>query len=167
MSNVLIGIIGVILFIGLALAGALFLGPRFQEAQNSSKASAAVQNMSQISNAVQMWQVDRGERFPAGPADDLVSKGFMKSLPANSIPNGGLFDTRTKEGTYTGNAAYVISGLTNDAQTQKICAEINRQTMGSSAIPTTAGPTTDTQCFYNTEAWGGLPNGMLLLTKAI
>ena len=42
MSNVLIGIIGVILFIGLALAGALFLGPRFQAATISSKASATV-----------------------------------------------------------------------------------------------------------------------------
>jgi len=42
MSNVLIGIIGVILFIGLALAGALFLGPRFQESTNNSRGSAVI-----------------------------------------------------------------------------------------------------------------------------
>ena len=43
MSNVLIGIIGVILLIGLVLAGALFLGARFQAAADNSRASASVQ----------------------------------------------------------------------------------------------------------------------------
>src|SRR3546814_19495658 len=60
MSNVLIGIIGVILFIGLALAGALFLGPRFQESTNNSRASASVQAVSQIASAATMFEVQEG-----------------------------------------------------------------------------------------------------------
>lgn len=57
MSNVLIGIIGVILFIGLALAGALFLGPRFQDSTNNSKAAAVVQTMTQLANASNMYRI--------------------------------------------------------------------------------------------------------------
>ncbi len=166
MSNVLIGIIGVILFIGLALAGALFLGPRFQEAQNSSKASAAVQNLSQVASAVQLWQLDKGQKFPSGTAETLVTSGFLKSVPTNSIPSGGFFDTRSKEGTYVGDAYVVIAGLTPNEQTLKICAEINRQTTGSATIPTTEGPTTTSGCFYNGGTWGGLGN-TLLLTRVI
>ncbi len=60
MSNVLIGIIGVILFIGLALAGALFLGPRFQEATTNSKAAASVQIMKQIADAANLYTVQEG-----------------------------------------------------------------------------------------------------------
>jgi len=166
MSNVLIGIIGVILFIGLALAGALFLGPRFQESQNASKAAAAVQGMAQIASAVQLWQLDRGQKYPSGPADELVSSGFLKSRPANAIPTGGLFDTRSKEGTYVGDAYVVIAGLVRDEQTTKICAEINRQINGSPTIPSTDGPTGQSGCFYNSGSWGGL-DGMFLLTRMI
>jgi hypothetical protein len=166
MSNVLIGIIGVILFIGLALAGALFLGPRFQESQNTSKAAAAVQNLSQVASAVQLWQLDKGQKYPSGTANTLVTDSFLRSVPTNSIPAGGLFDTRSKEGTYVGDAYVVIAGLTANEQTLKICAEINRQTTGSPTIPTTDGPTSVSGCFYNGGTWGGLGN-MLLLTRII
>src|SRR3546814_10920461 len=71
MSNVLIGIIGVILFIGLALAGALFLGPRFQESTNNSRASASVQAVSQIASAANMFEVQEG-RIAAVTSDAVV-----------------------------------------------------------------------------------------------
>jgi len=81
MSNVLIGIIGVILFIGLALAGALFLGPRFQEATNTSKASAYVSQGKQIADAMQMYRVQEGTVVPINtPIDSLVGT-YLKSVP--------------------------------------------------------------------------------------
>src|SRR3546814_3622384 len=88
MSNVLIGIIGVILFIGLALAGALFLGPRFQESTNNSRASASVQAVSQIASAANMFEVQEG-RIAAVISDavvdndDLVERGYLQSVPPN------------------------------------------------------------------------------------
>lgn len=82
MSNVLIGIIGVILFIGLALAGALFLGPRFQEASNASKASAYVSEGRQIASAMQMYRVQEGVDVPINlPIGSLVGT-YLKSAPA-------------------------------------------------------------------------------------
>jgi hypothetical protein len=82
MSNVLIGIIGVILFIGLALAGALFLGPRFQESTNVAKASAFVSQGKQIADAMNMYRLQEGQNVPINmPIDNLVGT-YLKSVPA-------------------------------------------------------------------------------------
>ena len=92
MSNVLIGIIGVILFIGLALAGALFLGPRFQESTNNSRASAAVQAVSQVANAANMYQVQEGKVYTSTAsttAQGLVDAQYLKSIPSNPTGSTG------------------------------------------------------------------------------
>jgi type II secretory pathway pseudopilin PulG len=81
MSNVLIGIIGVILFIGLALAGALFLGPRFQDATNTSKASAYVSQGKQIADAMQMYRVQEGTVVPINTPIERFSGSYLKSVP--------------------------------------------------------------------------------------
>ncbi len=84
MSNVLIGIIGVILFIGLALAGALFLGPRFQESSNSSKASATVSHLRQIASGVNLYELDNGRTMIASEDNvTLLQRGYVKSFPVN------------------------------------------------------------------------------------
>src|SRR3546814_17765989 len=81
MSNVLIGIIGVILFIGLALAGALFLGPRFQESPHNSRASSSVQEVSQIASAANIFEGHEGPTAAVLPAasratHDTVQRGY-------------------------------------------------------------------------------------------
>ena len=84
MSNVLIGIIGVILFIGLALAGALFLGQRFQESATTSKASASVAQVRQIVSAIELYQLETGRTMIASEDNaSLLLNGYLKSMPAN------------------------------------------------------------------------------------
>lgn len=73
MSNVLIGIIGVILFIGLALAGALILGTDFKTASSSSKAAKYISELNQISQAVNMYELKKGSKIP-----DDVTPNFLK-----------------------------------------------------------------------------------------
>ncbi len=91
MSNVLIGIIGVILFIGLALAGALFLGPRFQNTSNETEAARYISEGAQISRAFELYGLNEG-RFPDGVGEtdtdenkriltQMVKKGYLKSVP--------------------------------------------------------------------------------------
>jgi type II secretory pathway pseudopilin PulG len=143
MSNVLIGIIGVILFIGLALAGALFLGPRFQESTNNSKASAAIQAVAQIQQAAEMFRVDQGasdlEVWSLG-VTGLQTRGFLKSVP--TISGGGTIAFRN---TSVNGADVVVAGsnLSSAAgnNSQKICEAINRQTSGSATIPGEAAST--------------------------
>ncbi|QAY80142.1 hypothetical protein [Sphingosinicella sp. BN140058] len=161
MSNVLIGIIGVILFIGLALAGALYLGPRFQESVNNSRASAAVQAVNQVGNAANMANTTNGTTVFAvqtSAATALQTAGFLKAVPVN--PTGGaaielISETGTQGAAVP--ARIVAMKLGNNAA--EICEAIARQsgqTMPTSGPPTgTAVPTTTPSgCFQATGAVG-------------
>ncbi len=131
MSNVLIGIIGVILFIGLALAGALFLGPRFQESTNNSKAASVVQAVSQVSSAVSMRNMTTGTSMnPKGPGIDLgllVSEGYLKSVPSNAGRAGTapVLMMDAGSGQDIAPASHIVMGL---GTAEQICRAIARQT---------------------------------------
>jgi len=90
-SNLIIAIIGVALFVGIALGGALFLGPRFQDAQDNSTASAFVGAVSEVAAAANSY---RGATEYAGGLDlatpsTLVSNGYMKTLPSDPLARSG------------------------------------------------------------------------------
>ncbi|RYY05530.1 MAG: hypothetical protein EON55_26215 [Alphaproteobacteria bacterium] len=128
MSNVLIGIIGVILFIGLALAGALFLGPRFQEATQNSKASATVMVVDQIVNAARLYQLQEGQALPGNANGTtlatttepshiaLIGGGYLKTVPANPVSMGAPY-----VGPIEGNS-YALMGVGPDPT---LCKRIN------------------------------------------
>lgn len=129
MSNVLIGIIGIILFIGLALAGALFLGPRFQSASNDSKAAAMVQQLQQASNAAAMYTVETGSPLPSGLLGEshLIGR-YLKQDLRNPLENGGpayLFD---ENGQTIGEeeSKFVGMVLKNGSNSQQICESVQR-----------------------------------------
>src|SRR3546814_15520869 len=120
MSNVLIGIIGVILFIGLALAGALFLGERFLGTKTDSEAARFIAEGAQIANAYELFGIQEG-RYPdamgagtTSPSDakfeQLVSTGYLKDIPVGGLRPPGftnnwyLDDTRGAALTFIGTA---------------------------------------------------------------
>src|SRR3546814_3543462 len=81
MSNVLLGIIGVILFIGLALAGALFLGEEFQKASQRNKAMLLAQMAAQISAAASLSETETGREIAArSSVSNLVISGYLRTL---------------------------------------------------------------------------------------
>ena len=148
MSNVLIGIIGVILFIGLALAGALFLGPRFQESTNNSRASAAVQAVAQVSNAANMYKVQEGKDVAGSgvtPATQLQSDSYLKSVPTNPTGEGdaaaqtaGTFKVQVQAvPTTAGTIRYVTMKLSTNATA--VCDAINKQSGVATAPATPTG----------------------------
>ena len=146
MSNVLIGIIGVILFIGLALAGALFLGPRFQESTNNSKASAIAQAVSQVASAATLSSTQNGTPVSAltTSAGELVTAGFLKSLPTNPVSGTNSMTTPaivnfigdnrsvSTSSFYDGQPARFVILRLGDEQ-KAVCDAISRQS-GSTAI---------------------------------
>jgi hypothetical protein len=131
MSNVLIGIIGVILFIGLALAGALFLGPRFQQATNNSKASASVQVVSQIVNAIEMYRVQEGNSYPAEniTASSALIPGYLKSVPVNpmtgSVSHLGLDVGGAQRAGFPMAIVTIVIGF--DEKARAVCEAVQRQ----------------------------------------
>jgi hypothetical protein len=146
MSNVLIGIIGVILFIGLALAGALFLGPRFQEASSNSRAAAYVQSVTQIATALDMRAVTSGEAIGDSQrqltsTDPLVTEGYLKSMPTNPYAGQPIMlfydPTAADPQSVVGRRAYFVElFMPGNPQTQTICRAAQKQSNGSNDIPT-------------------------------
>jgi hypothetical protein len=159
MSNVLIGIIGVILFIGLALAGALFLGPRFQESTNNSRGAAAVQAVTQISNAVNLYRLNEGKALMSHNATndviqrELVGNNYLKSIPANPTSDGvyvPMLSTSVGSRGATVESEYVIMQLSDNGGA--VCSAIAKQSgqtlLANNAPPevSTALPASSTGC---------------------
>ena len=179
MSNVLIGIIGVILFIGLALAGALFLGSRFQEATINSKASAIVQITQQLSNAAQLKNLNEGVPTPVVEGSDLVAAGYLKSAPMNPVETEWGTGILDENGGRSGKAAYGQAAMyffPDDAGKAKnrsdICANIARrsgQTMpADGGPPKAAKPTGEPSgCIKLTQDWGINSTGLYIVWSRI
>jgi len=163
MSNVLIGIIGVILFIGLALAGALILGDDFRSSSNDSKAASVIQQLSQVANAVTMSNLKTGGRVVSGNVDassPLIPR-FLKTSPINTVNRARGFAMAEATGGANGGIATIvvtILGNDGDVTAKAVCEAIQRQTgqiagdasfdgtirnAALSSLPTTAG------CYYN------------------
>ena len=133
MSNVLIGIIGVILFIGLAVTGALYLGDRFKAAGADSRATATIAQVSQISAAIQMYELKTGAQFTAGTALSTLAPRFLSSIPVN--PTSGpvpVAYTVDLAGT-GGRVGLVLMELGSNAE--PVCRSIARRN-GLADVPT-------------------------------
>jgi hypothetical protein len=140
MTNVLIGIIGVILFIGLALAGAFYLGPRFQQASNNSKAMSLAQMETQITAAISLKRNEDGVPLVArASVGSLSDGGYLKALPFNPfVGQGGLPFRALYSGDLTSSGYYadvVIASMGSAVGTSDVCRALNRQTNGTEEVP--------------------------------
>jgi hypothetical protein len=147
MSNVLIGIIGVILFIGLALAGALILGDDFKTANAGSKAAAITSTLQQVSQAANMYQLKRGVVIPSSTANNVTTLLFnAKSLKtAATNPYNGLeIFAVDAGGAHNANRAtflYTNVGFTGDEAAKRICLSIEESAGAANPLDvTTARP---------------------------
>lgn len=170
MSNVLIGIIGVILFIGLALAGALILGDDFRTASSASKASAVVAQMQQMAAAINMYEVKTGQTFTLQDPVILVPR-FLKSLPVNPMPyakvdttyasraqpNNDLIVDQTATQAPGSPATYVTTKLGNigDTQARDACQSIADVYNEGVMTPDTLTPSEMAGCMAFSGANGG------------
>ena len=175
MSNVLIGIIGVILFIGLALAGALFLGPRFQESVNNSKAAAVVQSVSQVAHAANLYEVNEGKPFVSTTTestgvDGLIAGSYIKSRPTNPVTsvNGLQYGAivLSSTGVFAGRGEWAVMPLndgesTNGTEAVRVCravAQQNGQTLpADGSAPLASSPSATGKqvgCMRASALWG-------------
>jgi len=131
MSNVLIGIIGVILFIGLALAGALFLGPRFQDSSTDSKAAAVTQQLKQVADAASLYTIQEG-KLPPTESDGipaLVDMGYLKTTPSNPI-TGQRYVVSGSPSDGINRAKIIYTFIGEDDIARKVCLMIQKQSGG-------------------------------------
>jgi hypothetical protein len=151
MSNVLIGIIGVILFIGLALAGALILGDDFKTASNSSRAAAITGTMQQAAQAASMYQLKTGQTIMATTTTTsgaFLAPRFLKTAPINPYTGGVVNLIDTGGASTSGNQAVMwYSNIGTDDTAKSICRAIEE---GAGAANPDAS-----QSVANVDAAGG------------
>jgi hypothetical protein len=164
MSNVLIGIIGVILFIGLALAGALILGDDFKSSTNDTRAATVVQGVTQLAQAVSMSNLKTGSSVVSQNvvAGNALIPRFLKTVPYNPIQKENRAVLVEAGGGVNGSVATtaaMLLGETSNTDARSACESIQRQTgqlgpndtftlsspasMQLSALPTVTG------CIWN------------------
>lgn len=175
MSNVLIGIIGVVLFIGLALAGALILGDDFTTASNSTKASIAMANLNQVAQAATMYALKTGSPYSQNPIAGL-SPRFLKVSALTPLREYGVIDFRGQNGFPAGggNPAYSAGmGAGVTPTTLAICNEVN-SALGLASDADGGPPYAnlvpgDAGCFRIRSAYGEINSngGYLVIYKRI
>lgn len=150
MSQILLGLIGVIIFIGLALAASVLFGDQFRSASTNSRASSVTQAASQIANAASLSNLQQGTALLAAAdlSTTLVANNFLQAVPANPVSGGSAFTVRQRSNAATtnntGTADVVLAsiGTGNDSSTAgSICRQIENQMGNTNAIPSAA--TTD------------------------
>jgi hypothetical protein len=159
MSNVLIGIIGVILFIGLALAGALILGDDFRSASAASQAASLMSQLKQAADAADMRKLKLGVAYTPAIETDFLVPRFLKTPAVNNTSrarmavstwpapywyqpqfNNNLYLDAYREPTLA--AKYLVApiGPSWDERAKAVCQTIS-ETYGVATIISTVGNT--------------------------
>jgi hypothetical protein len=133
MSNVIIGIIGVILFVGLALAGATYFGPRVTQSTSQAQAGRVMSELVEISNAVKVRDQERQMATSAGFDVDFLAPDYVSDAPSNPTdgPDPFLLDSNGDATGVAAIAAMKISG----SRMVVICNEISKLGGGPSTAP--------------------------------
>jgi hypothetical protein len=153
-SSVLIGIIGVALFIGIAVGGAVFLGPQFERSQDSAVSERVVANLSEIATGINNARLSAnitGGQTLATPFN-LMQSGFLTQVP--EVPAGRGFVILDASGVDASHASdpnawsprYVALSVVDD---QGLCTMIERKAQNlpsGSQVPT------------GTSSFSSLPN---------
>ncbi len=158
MSNVLIGIIGVILFIGLALAGALILGDDFRTARSDTQAAAAASQLQQVKAAIDMWKLKTGQSTITNQNTAFLVPRFLKIQATNPTSAGRTNATNYQYTVRTNNdvcpdgadevgtvSSHVMIPVGQDSVAQAICQAISDQHTGG-VMSTSVRPTNTIGC---------------------
>lgn len=139
MSNVLIGVIGVILFIGLAIAGSSYLGREFDNMTAASQAAAISSVMQQTAHAATMYQTKRGIQLTGadGPTivQRLVDSKTLKEYPQNIINPGNPPIGANINGSHQPDLPLRLfyMDLGDSEQAREVCRRIERASGGDDA----------------------------------
>lgn len=126
MSNVLMGLIGVVLFAGLAMMAASNFGSSFIESSNNGRAVAILSATGQIAQAVTLVRMTDGTTLDAS-ADleaELVVPRYLKVLPVNPILTVVPPILVTDAGATTGPGTAAIMDM--GGQSRPLCIAIAR-----------------------------------------
>ncbi len=129
MSNVIIGIIGVILFIGLAIAGSVYLGDGVLDARASTRAATVVGGIQQVAAGVKIYQTRNRALMPntGDTSAFLINARVLKMAPVNPLmPSNAPYTTDAVGVRNSSRVAWVIMDLGQSEEALRACGEIER-----------------------------------------
>ncbi|OZA16484.1 MAG: hypothetical protein B7X90_18050 [Novosphingobium sp. 17-62-19] len=116
MSHVLVGIIGVIMFVGLAIAGANYYGGSVTGAKVDAQAADYLNQSGQIARAIEAYENDNGKPPVDGSGTQtvqvLVDSGYMSETPPGGR-SAWAWDSSAK-------ALLAVAGA-NDTEGLRVC----------------------------------------------
>lgn len=126
MSNVILGIIGLALFIGLALAGATYLGAGITDAKIQSGSVITIQSGQQAATAATLYRMRQRTSIPVGSTSmsALVSAGILKTMPTNPVSPGNAPIAVGPTGTTQGKPTFITMSLGQTSYARDVCIEI-------------------------------------------
>lgn len=126
MSNVLIGIVGIILFIGLALAGASFFGPVVTDSLSESKANGTMQVLSKVATAIQIRNREMEVSTPSAVDASVLVPEYLDEIPRNPTNSSAVYLLNSVATVGVGGAAMVATKIGADAESRLMCLYLNR-----------------------------------------
>lgn len=161
MSQMLIGILALVLVIGLALAGASYFGDDVLASRAKSRAAAVVSATSQVANAVSVRYAEMGGTVPvtADISATLVTPGYLQGIPIDPIGSGNSPRLMTASGSATSGMAE-IAVLDLGADAEPVCVQIGVQAGqlvrgATSPVVATSFPVRESGCFKAGAGAGG------------
>ncbi|AXK44112.1 hypothetical protein [Erythrobacter aureus] len=134
MSQILLGIIGVTIFIISAIAGVSYLGPTFMQSTTDSEAGVGLQGLSQISMAIHLREMETQSATEVGFNLDGLAPDYLPEIPEN--PFSAIDPILvTGVGTLAQRPGEFVLMPVETANAQQICNSISRQGGGSDVAP--------------------------------
>jgi len=165
MSNVLVGIVGIILFIGLVLASATFFGPVVGESIDDAEAGGVVRVLTATSNAVVIRNREM-ETITQGSADSSVLvPNYLDEAPINPVSKEAVM---IADGSFrpSSDARFVVSRM--GASDQAECAYLNFAAGEARSVPTVnSAPNTRMGCVRLASGNGVFSAGDMIAFMAV
>ena len=157
MSSVLIAIIGMALFVGIAIGGAVFLGPQFERSQDSAVAARVLGDLGEVASGTDAARLAlgvNGGSTIATPAA-VSTAGFLRQVPADPTGVGRTYALLDEQGYQFANSPsqatwsprYAMLSLASD---KDLCTTVGRKAgmlaSGTVVSDSAASPTGASGC---------------------
>ena len=124
MANVLMGIVGVVLFIGMALAGASFFGPVMGDAVLEGRANGLIQVLSTTAGAVSVRNRELETTTTGSINSNILFPDYVDDVPSNPV-NGWAVMLLTVNGMADTGLARIVGSKLGEADVA-MCSYIDK-----------------------------------------
>lgn len=125
MSNVLIGIVGVILFIGLAIAGATFFGPITSDSISQAKANTVILALGSTVSAVSARNRELEVSTQAMASTASLVPDYLDEVSKSPVGGSSVMLTSSTGSTSLGSARFAVTSLGLGKEGFDVCRFVN------------------------------------------